>query len=145
MNSVEIFSEVKRFRGREHILKKIVQMSLFFMKKDRCDFQVYVLKSSSMKRVSRVSRGKDSPTTILSFCADDFFPHLKKKKEKPLYFGEIYISPKEIEKKGESIERYLVHGILHLLGYTHGTRRDMIKMESFEEKILNFLSQKKII
>jgi rRNA maturation RNase YbeY len=35
--------------------------------------------------------------------------------------GEVIISPQKVFQDGSSIERVLIHGILHLLGYDHKT------------------------
>ena len=60
----------------------------------------------------------------------------------PLVLGDILISlstaQREAEEGGistdERIKQLLIHGLLHLLGYTHETETDQRKMYALEEK-----------
>jgi len=51
------------------------------------------------------------------------------------FLGEIYINYDWAEKKNDALVRLLIHGILHLLGYRHAVKRDIIKMEKLEQKL----------
>lgn len=54
---------------------------------------------------------------------------------KPL--GEIYVNPAYIASHGEDFDLMLVHGFLHLLGYDHMNKRDRMKMEKKEARLLS--------
>lgn len=64
--------------------------------------------------------------------------------------GDVYISLKQIEKNSkeykvninEEINRVLIHGVLHILGYNDGTVIEKKNMRREENKYLNYLSKK---
>lgn len=74
---------------------------------------------AKMKKMNSTTRGKDYATDILSF-------------ELSKTSGEIILCPKIIEKKapdfGMTIKKYnlfiVIHGMLHLKGYAHGSRME---------------------
>jgi rRNA maturation RNase YbeY len=55
------------------------------------------------------------------------------------FLGEVYVNPDFIERKGESVNRMLVHGLLHLAGYDHERKADRIVMERREAEVLSRL------
>ena len=73
---------------------------------------------------------------VLSFPAPKLFPgpHNGGK-----FLGEIYLNPSFIRKEGEKEEYMLIHGLLHLLGYDHKKKSDIISMENMERKLLQKL------
>jgi len=102
--------------------------------------------SQMIKELNRRFRKKNQPTTILTFVASD----VKNFIEKPSrfeYLGEIFICLEEIKKRNlkakistkEGVTEVLVHGILHLLGYTHKKEKDSLLMEQKEKEILSAL------
>jgi probable rRNA maturation factor len=76
-------------------------------------------------------RGKDKPTDVLSFPQNEFrAPLVPKKRGTPLLLlGDVVISLDTAERQAkgrkrvllEEIRFLLAHGILHLLGFDHGT------------------------
>ena len=88
------------------------------------ELSVAIVGTSKMRELNRRWRDKDMPTDILSFPLSEAE-------------GEIYISPAEAKKESEKFNRpcdnfilfLLIHGLVHLKGYEHGSR-----MESIEKK-----------
>lgn len=71
---------------------------------------------------------------VLAFPAPKNFPRPDLPKGvKPL--GEIYLNLDYIKKQKESIEKMLIHGFLHLLGYDHQKKSDRITMEKKEKQL----------
>ena len=74
------------------------------------------------------------------------FPNDSFQKDKNNFLGEIYLAYetciKESEKmKIKEIDRLshlIVHGTLHLLGFDHKKKKERLRMEMVENKILNF-------
>ena len=70
---------------------------------------------------------------VLSFPAPKRFPGLHKGGK---FLGEIYLNPDFIRKEGEKTEYMLIHGLLHLLGYDHKRKGDILKMEKLESELI---------
>lgn len=96
-------------------------------------FDIFLLKNADITRLkARFIRKKTEPN-VLSFPEPHFFPHPETKKR---YFGEIYLNRDILKKSPERAAPLLIHGILHLLGYSHGRKTSAEKMEALEKKIL---------
>ena len=103
--------------------------------------EVYLVSDEEIRRLNRRFRGKDKPTNVLSFSsAPDFLIP----KARQSFLGEIFLAPDYAFRQKESMARLLVHGLLHLFGYTHLNVRDKIKMEVFEERVEIYLRRRKI-
>ncbi len=93
---------------------------------------VVFVDDSYMTRLNREFRKKDASTDVLTFSLKDDF-----QKE---ILGEIYISvdraQEQAEEHGEPLEReirrLIIHGLLHLAGYTHR------QMKARQEEYLSF-------
>lgn len=73
---------------------------------------------------------------VLSFPAPKQFPGLHKG---GIFLGEIYLNPGYIKAEGEKAEYMLIHGLLHLLGYDHKKKSDIISMENRERQLMKLL------
>lgn len=101
-------------------------------------FDIYVAPDRLMRRLNREFRGRDEPTTVLSFRESGAFPRPDLARG-TRYLGEIFFDPDCIRRRGEDAESLLVHSFLHLLGYTHAGRNDKIKMEKKAQWLLSSL------
>ncbi len=79
---------------------------------------------------------KKTEPNVLSFPEPVHFPHPETKKK---YLGEIYLNRDILHRSPERAKALLLHGILHLLGYDHVKKEDIVKMEELEKKILKKL------
>ncbi|MDI6820709.1 MAG: rRNA maturation RNase YbeY [Patescibacteria group bacterium] len=137
MNKVVVVSDL-RFRKLGLHLKATIQKSLKVLNKNNLAFDVYLIKDVEMKRLNLRFRGKNKITSVLSFVASPKFPQPDLRP--PLrYIGEIYLAPDYIEKQKQNIELLAIHGLLHLLGYTHRKKNDKLKMEHKELEIISKL------
>lgn len=98
--------------------------------------EINLIKGSVMRSLNRKFRGKDSTTNVLSFEAPRNFPRLPGKATR--FLGEIYLDPTYIRRRGENIEYLLIHGLLHLLGFSHERYDDRINMTRLEKKLLRW-------
>jgi len=101
-----------------------------------------------MRALNRRYRGKDSPTDVLAFPAANFpgasvFPGQSEE-----FLGDIAISVpyasrqarRAAEPLAGEVDRLLLHGFLHLLGYDHDTDRgEMDLLETKLRRRLNLL------
>lgn len=86
------------------------------------------------KKLNHTYRGKNKPTNVLSFVSQD-----------PRELGDIIIAPEkarlEAREQGIGINEHIIylfsHGLLHLLGFDHQSKKDELRMESAARKLLN--------
>jgi len=98
-----------------------------------------------MRSFNRRYRNIDKTTDVLSFSLrEGQFRHLR-----PEMLGDIVLSVPAARRQAKKadhtlhheIERLLVHGLLHLLGYDHErSRRDAHRMAKQEDFLLKILS-----
>ena len=100
------------------------------------ELSVLVTRDGKIRELNRKFRGKDEPTNVLSFPQDD--PRSGK------LIGDVVISIDYVARQGEetgagfryTFAYYLVHGVLHLLGYDHHEKNDARKMYRRTREIL---------
>lgn len=90
----------------------------------------------------------DDPTTTdcISFPYDD-------EEEEDRFLGEIFVCPQTaidyVEKNGgdvyEEVMLYVVHGILHLLGFDDIKEKDRKKMKKEELRTMQYLMSQQIV
>ena len=128
----------------EKKLKKISKI-LKFTKIRNITFTILLTNSTNMKKLNKKFRNKNKPTNILSF---PFFTlkSLKLIKQKNFYVGDIAVSFEIINSHSKNnnfiseFDKLWVHGLLHLLGYSHKKNKDYFKMNKMEKKILNSIN-----
>lgn len=105
------------------------------------ELSVLLVGDRAMRTLNRTWRGKDRTTDVLSFSLrEGRFPRIR-----PEMLGDIVISVpvavRQAREAGHSlvreIDRLLVHGLVHLLGYDHerGPREDR-RMKRKERELL---------
>jgi probable rRNA maturation factor len=111
------------------------------------EFELNFVHPKKIRKINKKYRGKDESTTILSFVSADAEGFISSP-ENSNYLGEVFLCTTEIKKKAKTeqistenmMTRYLVHGILHLLGYRHDANENLLKMESKEDELLHELT-----
>lgn len=125
-NNVRIY-----FPGVSKIKISRAVNSLLPKNKTITDFGLIFVSSKRMSELNKKYRGKKGATNVLSFDS-----------------GDVVVCPsivkKEAEKYGFTQKKWMtqliVHGILHLAGYDHDTKKNKEKMDSFENRILKKLN-----
>lgn len=95
--------------------------------------------------------GKDKPTNVLSFPADELYWQDFIKQDftkKDVYIGDIAFSIETLVREAQEqdkklLDHYshmLIHAVLHLIGYDHEIDKEAEIMESLEEDILSRLN-----
>ena len=107
-------------------------------------FSTLVLTNSKMiKDLNKKFRKKNKSTDIISF------PFYEKselrrllKSNKKVYIGDIVINLNKIKKKDfkKNFNILWVHGLLHLIGFTHSKEVEYYKMLRLEKKLLKLIS-----
>jgi probable rRNA maturation factor len=82
------------------------------------------LRNAAIANLNKVYRKKKGPTDVLSFS---YIQHKPWGAGRPLEIGDIFIAPKEAEKRAKNhgnslrieIGFLFLHGVLHILGFDH--------------------------
>ncbi len=85
------------------------------------------------KKISELHKkylDKSGPTTVISVESGKSF-----RVGNSSGLGEIYLCPAEIKKSGLPNEYFLIHAILHLVGFDHKTEKQASKMLAKEKEI----------
>lgn len=112
------------------------------------EVSVKLSNDKELQSLNKKFMGKDRPTNVLSFPFLNFKEgSLERKGEVEVYLGDIAISYERIYNESKEQNKtfrnhfihLIIHSLLHLLGYDHKTKKQAVKMESLEIKILNSL------
>lgn len=133
--------ELRNLSKKKLSKKRIDDIAQAFFKKYKIKPEVEIslalVSDTKMKEINLIYRGKNKTTDVLSF------PDL----------NEIIISPAQIEKQARELGRsfsqefdfILVHGLLHLLGYSDKTEKERLEMIKLGEKFLAELAESKLL
>jgi len=96
--------------------------------------EIFLVSDDVMRDINMEYRGKNKATNVLSFEA----ANMPCPPESERFLGTIYLAPKYITNHNEDIRYLLLHGILHLLGYSHeqGARKAKM-MEQKEQEVIS--------
>ncbi len=141
MNRFEIFNETSEKIDTKE-LKKLLDYALKYKKIEDAEFNVIFVDNKTIKNINKEYRGIDKETDVISFALED---NEEIKFEFGRLLGDIYISvPKmkaQAKEYGHSEKREMafltIHGLLHLLGYDHMTKKDEEVMFKEQELILD--------
>lgn len=130
MNSSLIYQSVRSMGISRGMVRKTIAFVLRQLRLDQASVSVSFIGEWRMRRLNRVYRGIDRPTDVLSFASEDL--------------GDVFLCPSYIRRQArrfavsyqEECTRLLIHGILHLAGYDHVTKREAGRMFGLQEKLL---------
>jgi probable rRNA maturation factor len=117
--------------GYLKLAKKSLSLSLAWV----CEIEI--------RKINKQYRKKDKATDVLSFCEFENASELKNSAEKDLFLGELilcynYIKESAKECSSETdlqkeLARIIAHGVLHLLGFSHGKKMFNVQDSVAEE------------
>jgi probable rRNA maturation factor len=126
-------------RGAAAARRLRVKARDFLAAMGRADAELSILLTgdAGIRRLNRQWRRKDEATDVLSFPLSD------PPGNGPL-LGDVVISLDTAARRagrdpravGRELDRYLAHGLLHLLGYDHERRDDAVAMAAREEALV---------
>jgi probable rRNA maturation factor len=107
-------------------------------RKEEVELVIRLVDEAESRELNNRYRGIDAPTNVLSFPAS-----LPEVVETTL-LGDLVIAvpvvEREAEQQGKQVEAHwahlVVHGVLHLLDYTHREEQDAAIMEGLEQGIM---------
>lgn len=114
----------------EQKLQKVAQRFLDYYNLSSLSVSLAFLKSEEMRKINQTYRGINKTTDVLSFLASS------EEKKEDNFLGEILFDYEQIRKQAKDLDRgeeeelifILIHGLLHLLGYTDETPEEKQKM-----------------
>lgn len=123
---IEVNNQTK-VRINKKLIKKILDQSLKLLKK-QMDISVAIVCPAEIKRLNRIYRKVNRVTDVLAFEEiNEIIICYQQAKKQAKMFGH----PVEQELK-----ILLIHGLLHLLGYDHQTKKQKEKMDKIMNKLL---------
>lgn len=128
--------------AKKAFVKKVILMTLEksgyleFAKKS-LNLSLAWVDEVEMRRINKLYRKKDKATDVLSFCEYEDASDLKKVVDQDLFLGELilcynYIQESVVGRTSEidlqkELARIIAHGVLHLLGFSHGKKMFIIQ------------------
>ncbi len=130
----------------------MVKHALYMMKGHTDEVSIYFVTMAEICRLHQEFFGDPSPTDCISFPIDQ-------KNEGAGYhvLGEIFVSPQAaldyVMRQSEEINEdcyretslYVIHGLLHLLGYDDIRAEDKMKMEREQNRLMKELIEKNLL
>ena len=149
---ITVINEQDKIKFNSDLLEKMEQVGILALTEagsmDNYEVSVLVTDNTGIRKLNKEYRNKDVETDVLSF------PMFEENEdsEEPLFFneteeivlGDIVISAEKAKEQSEDfghsftreVSYLLVHGILHLLGFSHDNDEEKANMRKMEEKIL---------
>lgn len=136
-------------------LKKQVEAILNILKLSRnTEICITFLDDSAMRRLNETYRGIKRTTDVLSFPQYELNPtnlnaDIATDTLKHFTLGDVVISIDTARRHArfygnsleKEIQKLIIHGILHLLGYDHKKRNDAIVMRKKEKELLSLVAR----
>lgn len=143
MHVIDVIDETAKVKEKHiDLIKDVLLYTLEHEKiTQRTEVAVTIVKNEQIKQLNKTYRNINEATDVLSFEIDSPYVH----SEQPLiHVGDIVISHEKVIEQAtrynHSYERELaflaVHGMLHLLGYTHDDKEEEKTMFAKQERIL---------
>ena len=117
-------------------LARLAQKMLKMLGVRAATLDIILLDNKSIAKLKARFIKKKTEPNVLSFPEPAHFPHPETKKK---YLGEIYLNRDILKRSPERAKALLLHGVLHLLGYDHIKKVDMVEMEALEARMLKKL------
>ena len=140
--NIEIANQQKIKAINKKELKKELKKILTILKFPSYYASFVLSDNKTIKKLNRKFFKKDCPTDVIAFPLRDDFDDK--------YLGEVVVSVEmaiKIAKKlklrwQDELRLYLIHGILHLIGYSDKTKALAQKMQKKQEEVLQLLNKK---
>ena len=137
---VRNLQKVKKIKAAE--LRKKVKRILTALRISNKTLNIVLCENCIIRNLNKNFLHKNYATDVISFPLESSFP--------PGVWGEIVVSVEQaVNKCGqysltweEELFLYIIHGILHLIGYDHRTVKDKRAMQRKEKELLALIYPK---
>ncbi|KKP35915.1 MAG: Metalloprotease C21orf57 [candidate division TM6 bacterium GW2011_GWF2_32_72] len=145
-----IKNRIIKIKINQNKIKKSIQTILDHLKYNNFDIGILFTTNATIQQYNNQYRKKNTPTDVLSFPFHTDLKAGKKIKvlnETDKNLGDIIISLERVQKDANELEtpfekhlnRILVHGICHLIGYDHLKDTDYKIMQAKENQLLKLI------
>ena len=143
-SNIYIFQKEARWKVAEiNTVRKVLKATKIY----KNGLAIRLSNDKDVKKFNFKWKGRNKPTNILSFMNSDKVFSFG---NNMIYLGDIIISYdtllKEVKKRKIDFQAHLshilIHGILHLKGYTHDKEEDARLMQNEEKRLLKNLNIK---
>ncbi|KWX00105.1 rRNA maturation RNase YbeY [Carbonactinospora thermoautotrophica] len=141
--------DINNESGYEVDEETLVQLARFVLDRMRihplAELSILLVDSATMEQLHIQWMDEPGPTDVLAFPMDELRPGREEEPEpEPGLLGDVVLCPEVAEQQarqaGHSTEEELhllcTHGILHLLGYDHGTPEEERQMFGLQNELL---------
>lgn len=119
-------NNLTRNRVDKKFLERITKRILKFLEIKVVEISIVLVGDAKIRELNKKYRRKNKVTDVLAFD-----------------YGEIFICLPQVKKQAEQLRHsfkkelaiLLIHGLLHLAGYNHKTKKDFNKMIKKQEEI----------
>ena len=126
-------------------IRRITKSILTYLNLGGKDVSLVFCDNKVIREINKTYLKRNRPTDVIAFHLSDEFT--------PEFLGEVFISVEEAIHNSEifgtspdtEVVLYIIHGILHLIGYKDKLRNEKIKMEKKQNEILRYLRNKKAL
>jgi probable rRNA maturation factor len=127
----------------ESVVRKAAEKALLVEESEGCEVSILLTDDDDIHRLNKVYRGVDRPTDVLAFAMREGLDDELNRE----ILGDVVVSLPRAEEQariyGHSLEvemsLLVSHGVLHLLGYEHEQRDDLLVMQQKQRDILHLL------
>lgn len=132
--TVDISTRSPKWPSLDDMIEKVALETLAIAKqKSPAELSIVLADDVFVQNLNHHYRGKDKPTNVLSFPAED-----------PFMMGDVVLAYETVKKESTQHRRnfehhvmhLIIHGILHLMGHDHESDNQAEEMESLEIRIL---------
>ncbi|MCL2705210.1 MAG: rRNA maturation RNase YbeY [Spirochaetaceae bacterium] len=150
-NKVEIkYENIPFLEKKDNKIQLLCNNIFDILNINNWELSIVICDDLFIKLLNKEYRNIDEATDVLSFSQlEDNFPLSCNKN---VYAGDIVISLDTLKRNAEEFNvdineefiRLILHGILHIRGYTHSDNSSEQKMIMYQEEIMNKLTGVKI-
>jgi probable rRNA maturation factor len=127
----------------EDVVRKAAEKALLVEESEDCEVSIFLTDDDEIHRLNKIYRGVDRPTDVLAFAMREGLDGELNRE----ILGDVVVSlPRAEEQAGIhghslQVEMSLLvsHGVLHLLGYEHDQRDNLLVMQQKQRDILHLL------
>lgn len=143
---INIYNYQKDLRFSKPLIKKMVKEVLNFENVNCDELSLYFVNEKIICELHEKYFGDSSSTDCITFPIDN------PKEKKACFLGEVFICPKtainyaqkhSLEPLNE-LYLYIIHGLLHLLGYDDISKKDKTIMRKKEKSCMSLIKEKKL-